>query len=387
MKNLAIFGATGSIGKSTIEYIKNHLDKFRIVGLTARSKIKELQKLSESFKVSYIVVEKEEDAKALKSSLSYRAKVLWGDEGLKELSSLDSVNTVVVGISGIKALIPTYYALKTGKRVAIANKECIISAGNLLKEVAKNSQAELIPVDSEHSAFFQLIQKEKKEYIEKLILTASGGPFYKTPLRDFPKITPEKAISHPIWKMGKKISVDSATLMNKGFEVLEAMVLFDFPLDKIEVVIHPQSLIHGIVKLIDGCYFIHLSPPDMKIAIAYALNYPERTEVLVEKLDLTKVKKLIFKKPSLRKFPCLKIAYKAGTLGGVYPLILEAADEVVVDAFLSRKISFDKIPYFLEKTLNEFKIPSINLKNIYEILKLHERVCEFTKNLIKRFEK
>lgn len=382
MKNLVIFGATGSIGKATIEYIKSQPHRFRIIGLTARSKIKELQKLSETFKVPYIVVEREEDAKFLNSSLSYKAKVLWGDEGLKELASLDSVEIVVIGISGIKALIPTYYALKSGKRVAIANKECIISVGNLLKEVAQENKAELIPVDSEHSAFFQLLQKEKKTYVEKLILTASGGPFYKTPLKEFFKITPERAISHPIWKMGKKISVDSATLMNKGFEVLEAMVLFDFPLDKIEVVIHPQGLVHGIVKLIDGCYLMHVSPADMKIAIAYALNYPERTEVPIEILDLTKVKKLIFKKPSFKKFPCLKLAYSAGKLGGAYPLILEAADEVVVSAFLSYKISFDKIPYFLEKTLNEFKIPSINFKNIYEALELHKKVCEFTKNLI-----
>jgi len=382
MKNLVIFGATGSIGKATIEYIKSQPHRFRIIGLTARSKIKELQKLSETFKVPYIVVEREEDAKFLNFSLSYKAKVLWGDEGLKELASLDSVEIVVIGISGIKALIPTYYALKSGKRVAIANKECIISVGNLLKEVAQENKAELIPVDSEHSAFFQLLQKEKKTYVEKLILTASGGPFYKTPLKEFFKITPERAISHPIWKMGKKISVDSATLMNKGFEVLEAMVLFDFPLDKIEVVIHPQGLVHGIVKFIDGCYLMHVSPADMKIAIAYALNYPERTEVPIENLDLTKVKKLIFKKPSFKKFPCLKLAYSAGKLGGAYPLILEAADEVVVSAFLSYKISFDKIPYFLEKTLNEFKIPSINFKNIYEALELHKKVCEFTKNLI-----
>ncbi|MBO8143075.1 MAG: 1-deoxy-D-xylulose-5-phosphate reductoisomerase [Thermodesulfobacterium sp.] len=384
MKNVVIFGATGSIGKSTIEYIKNNSDRFKIVGLTAKSKIKELQKLSETFKVPYIVVEKKEDAKDLKTSLSYQAQILWGDDGLKELASLEQIDIAVIGISGIKALIPTYYALKTGKRVAIANKECIISVGSFLKEVAKKSGADLLPVDSEHSAFFQLLQKEKKEYIEKLILTASGGPFYKTPLREFPKITPEEAISHPTWKMGKKISVDSATLMNKGFEVLEAMILFDFPLEKIEVVIHPQSLVHGIIKLLDGCYLMHVSPPDMKIPIAYALNYPERAEMQIKNIDLIQMKKLIFKKPSLKKFPCLKLAYKAGKLGGAYPLVLEAADEVVVSAFLDRKISFDKIPYFLEKTLNEFKIPSINFKNIYETLGLHQRVCEFTENLIKK---
>jgi len=383
MKGLAIFGATGSIGKSTIDYVSKNLDKFKIVGLTAKSRINELKELCEKFRVPYVVVEKKEDAKYLKDSLSYEAKVLWGDEGLRELASLDLIDIAVIGISGIKALIPTYYALKTGKRVAIANKECIISAGNLLKETAKTNKAELIPVDSEHSAFFQLLQKEKKAHIEKLILTASGGPFYKTPKKDFPKVTPEMAISHPTWKMGKKISVDSATLMNKGFEVLEAMVLFDFPLDKIEVIIHPQSLVHAIVRLVDGSYLMHLSPADMKIAIAYALNYPERRELNLESFDLAKVKKLIFEKPNFRKFPCLKLAYEAGKLGDPYPLILEAADEVVVSAFLNREISFDKIPYFLEKTLNEFKIPLINLKDIYEVLKFHQEVCNFTENLIK----
>ncbi len=384
MKNLVIFGATGSIGNSTIEFVKSCPDKFKIIGLSARSRIKELKQLSETFKVPYVVVEKEEDAKILSSSLNYSAQVLWGDEGLKDLASLDLVDIAVIGISGIKALIPTYYALKAGKRVAIANKECIISVGSFLKEVAKKSGAELLPVDSEHSAFFQLLQKEKKEHIEKLIITASGGPFYKTPIKEFSKITPEMAISHPTWKMGKKISVDSATLMNKGFEVLEAMVLFDFPLDKIEVVIHPQSLVHGIIKLIDGCYLMHLSSPDMKIAIAYALNYPERIKLPIKSLDLTATKYLIFEKPNFKKFPCLKLAYKVGKLGGVYPLILEAADEVVVDAFLNRKITFDKISYFLEKTLNEFKIPSINLKDINETLEFHKKVCEFTENLIKK---
>jgi len=384
MKNLVIFGATGSIGNSTIEFVKSCPEKFKIIGLSARSRIKELKQLSETFKVPYVVVEKEEDAKILSSSLNYSAQVLWGDEGLKDLASLDLVDIAVIGISGIKALIPTYYALKSGKRVAIANKECIIAVGSFLKEIAKYHKAELLPVDSEHSAFFQLLQKEKKEHIEKLIITASGGPFYKTPIKEFSKITPEMAVSHPTWKMGKKISVDSATLMNKGFEVLEAMVLFDFPLDKIEVVIHPQSLVHGIIKLIDGCYLMHLSPPDMKIAIAYALNYPERIKLPIKSLDLTTTKYLIFEKPNFKKFPCLKLAYKVGKLGGVYPLILEAADEVVVDAFLNRKITFDKISYFLEKTLNEFKIPSINLKDINETLEFHKKVCEFTENLIKK---
>lgn len=384
MKNVVIFGATGSIGKSTIEYIKENLDKFKIIGLTARSRIEELRKISEFFKVPYLAVETKEDAEKLKNSLNYQPQILWGDEGLKELAELNEVDIVVIGISGIKALVPTYYALKAGKKVAIANKECIISVGNFLKEIAKETGAELLPVDSEHSAFFQLLRKEKKEHVEKLILTASGGPFYKTPLKKFPQITPEEAISHPTWKMGKKISVDSATLMNKGFEVLEAMILFDLPLEMIDVIIHPQSLIHAIVKFLDGSYLMHMSTPDMKIPIAYALNYPERVKLKVKEVDLVQTKKLIFKKLNLNKFPCLKLAYKVGKLGGAYPLVLEAADEVVVSAFLEHKISFDKIPYFLEKVLNEFKIPSIDFKSITEVLELHQNVCKFTENLIKR---
>jgi len=250
----------------------------------------------------------------------------------------------------------------------------------------KKSGAEILPVDSEHSSLFQLLNKEKREYVKKIILTASGGPFYKTPVEKFSEITPEKAIAHPNWKMGAKISVDSATLMNKGFEVLEARVLFEFPLEKIEVLIHHQSLVHGLIELVDGSYFFHLSYPDMKIAISYALHYPERVEIPVKKVNLAEIGTLIFEKPDFEKFPCLRLAYEVGKLGGVYPLILEAADEVVVEAFLKYKITFDKIPYFLEKTLNEFKIPSaMDLpSDIYEILKLHQEVCEFTKKLMER---
>ncbi len=384
MKNLAIFGATGSIGRSTIEIVKEFPDNFKIIALSAKSRIRELKSIAEQFKVPYLIVENKDDARILKETLNYSANVLWGDEGLKEISTLDSIDIVIIGISGIKALIPTYYGLISGKRVAIANKESIISAGKLLKDVISHSGAQLIPVDSEHSAFFQLLQGEKKENIEKLILTASGGPFYKTSLKEFDKITPEMAVSHPTWRMGKKISVDSATLMNKGFEVLEAMILFEIPLENIEVIIHPQSLVHAIVKLKDGCYLMHLSLPDMKIPIAYALNYPYRKNLPIKNLEIWQLNNLIFKKPNFKKFPCLKLAYEVGKKGEPYPLILEAADEIVVEAFLNYEIPFNKIFYFLEKTVNEFKIPSINFNNIDEILEFHQEVCKFTKTLIER---
>ncbi len=385
MKKVVIFGATGSIGSSTINIIKTYPEKFKILAISCKSQIKTLKKLAEEFKVPYLAVEKEKDAVNLKKSLKYKAEIYYGDEGLKILATLKEADIFVIGISGIKALIPTYYSLQSGKRVAIANKESLIVAGEFLKKIAREYNTELIPVDSEHSSLFQLLQKEKRKNIKKLILTASGGPFYKTPLKKFSEITPEEAVSHPNWKMGAKISVDSATLMNKGFEVLEAKVLFDFPLEKIEVLIHPQSLVHGLIELIDGSFLMHLSYPDMKIAISYALNYPERIELPVKNINLAEIGNLIFEKPDFEKFPCLKLAYEVGNLGGLYPLILEAADEVIVEAFLNKKISFDKIPYFIEKTLKEFKIPSMNFEalDIFKILEIHKEICNFTQDLIR----
>ncbi|HAA83764.1 MULTISPECIES: 1-deoxy-D-xylulose-5-phosphate reductoisomerase [Thermodesulfobacterium] len=385
MKNLVILGVTGSIGNSTLKVVQAYPERFRILGASCRSKIEALTKIASSFKIPYLVVEDFSSAEKLKKSLDYKAEVLVGEEGLKTLVQLDEAHIIVIGISGIKALLPTYYALKAGKRVAIANKESLIVAGEILKEVAKEAKAELLPVDSEHSSIFQLLQKEKKEQVKRIILTASGGPFYRLPLEEFVKITPEMAVKHPNWKMGAKISVDSATLMNKGFEVLEAKVLFDFPLEKIEVLIHPQSLVHGLVELIDGSILMHLSFPDMQLPISYALNYPERIELQVPKVQLEKIGSLVFEAPDLEKFPCLKLAYEAGQKGGVYPLILEAADEVVVEAFLQKRITFDKIPYFLAKTLDGFKIPErpSGGEDLSFLLTLHKEVCLYTEKLIK----
>jgi len=384
MKKVVLFGATGSIGRSTLAVLQKYSEEFSLLGITARTSIKKLKEIAEKFKVPYLVVEKEKDAEDLKKSLSYRAEVWWGEKGLEKLASLEEADLCVIGISGIKGLIPSFFSLKTGKTVAIANKESLIVAGDILKNTLKKHKAKLIPVDSEHSALFQLLKKERKRYVKKIYLTASGGPFYKISREKFKEITPEQAIAHPTWKMGAKISVDSATLMNKGFEVIEAKVLFNFSVDRIEVLIHPQSIVHGLVEFIDGSFLAHMSVPDMKIAIAYALTYPERKDLPVKVLDLTEIHTLTFEKPDFEKFPCLRMAFEAWKTGGIYPLILEASDEVVVDAFLKRKISFDQIPYFIEKTLNEFKITSIKIESIFDILEIHKEVCKFVEELINR---
>lgn len=382
MKNVVILGSTGSIGSSAIEVLKEFPERFNLIGLSARTQLHKLREQAETFKVPFLVVEDYDSLKWLSENLSYKPEILVGDHGLRELASYEAVDIVLVAISGIKALIPTYYALKSGKRVALANKECIISAGNLLRKTALEGGGELLPVDSEHSALFQLLKCEKRAFVKKLILTASGGPFFKWKKEDFHKITPEIALKHPTWQMGAKITIDSATLMNKGFEVLEAMELFDFKPSEIEILIHPQSIVHSLIELLDGSLIAHLSQPDMKISIAYALSYPERLSLPMKSLSLSQIQSITFYEVDRDKFPCLPLAYEVASMGNPYPLILEAADEEVVLAFLNRKISFVQIPYFLEKTLNEFKFSKKQEYHLEDYLQLHQEVVEFTKNLI-----
>ena len=384
MQPLAIFGVTGSIGSSTIDLIRKHPGKFKLVGASARKSLASLKEIAEEFKVPYLVVEKEEVAERLASSLSYQACVELGDEGLKRIAQLSEVKNLVVGISGIKGLIPAYYGLLAGKRVALANKESLVVAGALLKRAAQSGGGEIIPVDSEHSALFQLFAGKRAE-VEEVYLTASGGPFYFWSEKELSQVTPEMAVKHPNWKMGAKISVDSATLMNKGFEVIEAMELFEFPVERIKVLVHPQSIVHGLVRLRDGCALAHMSVPDMRLAILYALSYPERWNIELSPLDLTQIGKLEFFSPDLKKFPCLGLAYEVAREGGLKPLILEAADEVVVELFLKGKLSFLQIPYFLKRVLDELELNGkVEALSVNEILKYHEEVRTFTKELVKR---
>ncbi|MFN3567968.1 MAG: 1-deoxy-D-xylulose-5-phosphate reductoisomerase [Caldimicrobium sp.] len=385
--NIVVLGATGSIGTSALSLIEAIPLNIKVLGLSAKENIQKLKEQAERFKVPYLVVEKEVSAKWLQENLSYQPKILVGDQGLKEIVEISQVDTVIIGISGLKALIPAYFALKQGKRVALANKESLIAAGSLLKKVAKERGGEIIPVDSEHSALFQLLKCENRSYVRKLILTASGGPFLNWDIKDFDKITPEIALRHPTWQMGAKITIDSATLMNKGFEVIEAKELFDFPPSAIEVVIHPQSIIHGIIEMVDGTFIAHLSTRDMKVPIAYALSYPERWNLPLAPLNLTQLKTLTFQEVDWEKFPALRLAYEVAEKGDPYPLILEAADEVVVSAFLEKRISFLQISYFLEKTLNEFKFSITPEDNLEDYLELYQRVLEYTNNLITKEEK
>jgi 1-deoxy-D-xylulose-5-phosphate reductoisomerase len=384
MQFLVIFGATGSIGTSSLDILRKYPDKFRLVGISARKRVEALREIAEEFKVPYVIVEDEKDAQRLRSALSYKAEVDWGEQGLKRLAELPEVHTLVVGISGIKGLIPAYYGLLAGKKVALANKESLVVAGPLLRKAVKNGGGRIIPVDSEHSALFQLIYGREDE-VEEVILTASGGPFYFCSKEELSEVTPEMAVKHPNWKMGAKISVDSATLMNKGFEVIEAMELFGFPVEKVKVLVHPQSIVHGMVRLKDGSVLAHLSIPDMRLAILYALSYPERWASGLPSLDLVQVGRLEFLSPDVEKFPCLALAYKVAKQGGLKPLVLEAADEVVVELFLKGHIKFLHIPYFLERVLEEFRLEGkVEDLSVNQILEYHRKIREFTKELVKR---
>lgn len=384
MKNVVILGSTGSIGTSAIEVLKEFPHRFRILGLSAKTNLEKLKLQAETFKVPYLAVEKEDVAKDLQSGLSYPAKVYVGDRGLTELAQLEEADIVLISISGIRGLIPAYYALKSGKRVALANKECLVAAGDLLKNLMREYGGEILPVDSEHSALFQLLKCDERKFVKRIILTASGGPFLNWDVKDYDRITPEMALKHPTWQMGPRITIDSATLMNKGLEVIEAQQLFDFPLEAIEVIVHPQSIIHSLVELKDGSMLAHLSQPDMRLAISYALNYPERSTLNVKPLDLAELGSLTFQKVDHERFPCLSLAYEAARKGHPYPLILEASDEALVEAFLRRVVSFRDIPYFIEKIINEFKFTTKPEKDPESYLDFHRQVRDYTLNLIER---
>ncbi len=392
MQKVFLFGATGTIGENTLYVLRKFPERFKLFGISARKNIEKLKKIAEEFRVPYLVIETKEDRDRLFKELQYRPEeIFWGDEGLKEAAFLSEVDILVVGISGIKGLIPSYYGLLSGKRVTLANKEAIICGHFFLEKI--KDKGELIPVDSEHSALYQLFQKTEPEEIEKIYLTASGGPFYRLSMEDLKNITPEEAVRHPNWKMGPKISVDSATLMNKGFEVIEASYLFGLPKGKIKVLIHRQSIVHALVELIDGTFFAHLTKPDMKLPILYALSFPERLNFQEVRLNFEDILTLDFEPPDFERFPCLSLAYEALEKEPLGPIVLEAADEVVVEKFLSGRIPFLKIYEYLKKvfdffTANRSYWKRINeMEKIEELLFLHKEVREFTEKLIEKGEK
>jgi 1-deoxy-D-xylulose-5-phosphate reductoisomerase len=353
MKNLAILGSTGSIGVSTLDIVAAYPDRFRVVALSAGNNLERLEKQVRRFRPEIVSVLLPESALDLRQRLGPDApEVVSGVEGLIACATHGQVQMVVSAIVGAAGLIPTMAAIQSGKDIALANKETLVTAGPLVMEAVARHGVKLYPVDSEHSAIFQSLEGHRRSDVRRLILTASGGPFRNRPLSELGRVTPEDALAHPNWSMGRKISIDSATMMNKGLEVIEACWLFDLPPEKVAVHIHPQSIVHSMVEYIDGAVIAQLGIADMKTPIAYALSYPERLPLDLPPLDLCTLKTLTFEEPDQGKFPCLALAYQAVQTGGTAPAVLNAANEVAVEAFLSARIGFLDISAVIKRVLD-----------------------------------
>lgn len=367
MKKILILGSTGSIGVNTLEIARSFPEKFELIGLTANNNIELLKKQIEEFHPKVVVVRDLAKAKELKAQIGNQCEILTGDQGLLEITKRDNYDILVSALVGFAGLAPTIEAIKLKKRIALANKETLVTAGEIVNALCKKFNAELIPVDSEHSAIFQCLNGENKNDINKIILTASGGPFLNKTKKDLEKVTIEDALKHPNWKMGSKITIDSATMMNKGLEVIEAYWLFNLPKEKIEVIIHPQSIIHSMVEFIDGSIKAQLSTPDMRLPILYALTFPDRCQFNAVKTDLKKINQLTFFEPDFDKFACLKIAYDVIGEGGTATCVLNAANEVAVENFLSGKIKFTQIPEMIADALNAINtIHTTDIETIVE---------------------
>lgn len=364
---IAVLGSTGSIGVNTLDVIRSHPDRFKVVALTAGKQIERLAEQCLEFKPVIAVVSDADGAARLSKLLldkKIATQVLYGPEALVTAVTESSCDTVMAAIVGAAGLVPALAAAKAGKRVLLANKEALVMSGNLFMQAMKDGGGELLPIDSEHNAIFQCLPSQFSKAphpslgVEELWLTASGGPFRNTPLEQLALITPEQACAHPNWVMGRKISVDSATMMNKGLEVIEAFWLFGLPLERIKVLIHPQSVVHSMVRYRDGSVLAQLGQPDMRTPIAYGLAWPERIEAGVAPLSLTQLSALNFSEPDLTRFPCLSLAFAAAKAGGTAPTVLNAANEIAVAAFLDEGLPYLQIPLVVEKTLNAIPVES-----------------------------
>jgi 1-deoxy-D-xylulose-5-phosphate reductoisomerase len=358
MKKITILGSTGSIGCSALEVIEKNPERFQVVALSAGENITLLKNQIEKFHPKLVAVGSKDSAIKLRDSLTAKnkTKVLYAEEGLKEIASYPSSDIVISSISGSAGLVPTLASIEAGKDVALANKETMVMAGEIVTRRAIKKRVKIIPVDSEHSAIFQCLEGSKRENLKRIILTASGGPFLNFTKSQLKKVSLNQTLRHPKWKMGKKVTIDSASLMNKGLEIIEAKWLFNVDISAINVLIHPQSIVHSMVEFIDGAFLAQMGVPDMKIPIAYALTYPGRIANNLKSLDFVETRTLEFYKPDIRKFPCLDLAYRAGISGGTAPAVLNAADEIAVTAFMQRKIRFIDLPEIIEKVLNVHKV-------------------------------
>ncbi len=377
MKNVAVFGSTGSIGTTTLRIIQENPQIFYANTLVAGKNISKLIDQIKIFNPKHVYIISKENATVLKEMFP-NLDVYYGEEGMKEISKLDDSDIAVSALVGIAGLEPTYNMIKNTKRVALANKEVLVTAGEIIINLAKKCNTQLLTVDSEHSAIMQCLNGEENNPIDKILLTASGGPFFDKKITD--DITVEQALNHPTWNMGLKVTIDSSTMMNKGFEVIEAHWLFNTPPEKIEVVVHRQSLVHSMVQFVDGTIMANIGPKDMQLPIAYALNYPNRLENNVEKLDLFKVKNLCFEKPDLNKFKCLKLAFDAIKMGNSAQVVLNAANEVAVAEFLEGKIKYTDIANCIEEALQNHK--PVNLNSIEEILNLDAEVKRASRSIL-----
>ena len=381
--NIAVLGSTGSIGRSTLEVIDLLSHRFNVIGLAAGRNTELLASQIKKFKPEIVSLEKESDADFLKAQdINDSIQIRYGQEGTEEIARWKDVDTVVAAITGISGLRSTIAAVKSGKKVALANKESMVVAGPLIQKLAKNSGAQIVPVDSEHSGVFQCLAKEDKKDVKRVILTASGGPFFQSTKEEMDNSTIEDALNHPRWKMGEKVTIDSATMMNKGLELIEAHWLFDLQPEQLDVLIHPQSIVHSLVEMCDGSVIAQLSQTDMKIPIQYALTYPEREEAPIPPLDLSQIKALEFYEVDTEKFPMILLARDALNEGGSAPVALNAANEIVVQAFLEKKIVFSDIFSVINTIMKDHKKKQVD--NLDDILNVDRETKLQTRNLLEQ---
>ncbi len=383
MKRLAILGSTGSIGVNTLDIVRQFSDRFEVVSLSAGRNTQLLLQQILEFRPKVVSVLNRDLAEALKKDLAPASvEVVHGVEGLIRIATHPEVDQVVSAIVGAVGLIPTLSAIKTGKSIALANKESLVMAGKIVMEEARHNHVEVLPIDSEHSAIFQSLLGHQKEAIQRLILTASGGPFLNLATTKLHEVTVKDALNHPNWEMGKKITIDSASLMNKGLEVIEAHWLFDMPVEKIVVQIHPQSVIHSMVEYIDGSIIAQMGITDMRVPVSYALSFPQRLPLHLPRLDLFQKGGLTFQAPDFDRYPCLKLAYQSIEIGETMPAILNASNEVAVSAFLDGTIRFTDIPILIQRVMEDHDVKSV--RTVEDILKADHWARERAKAILER---
>ena len=379
MKKITILGSTGSIGENALSVIDNFNDQFRVIGLSANKNSKLLVEQVKKYQPKFVSIIDNNAADLVEEQLSsFDVKILKGREGLLELASYENIDLLLNALVGSAGMEPTIKAIQSKVDVALSNKESLVMAGSIINDLAIRNRVKIFPVDSEHSAIWQCLTGEDNKEINKIILTGSGGPFRTLPIEEFNTITLEQALNHPNWDMGNKITIDSATMMNKGLEVIEAYWLFNLPTEKIEIVIHPQSIIHSMVEFKDKSIKAQLGLPDMKIPIQYALTYPSHHEADWKELDLTEIHSLTFEKPDFKKFPCMKLAFDALAAGGTAPAVLNVANEQAVYKFLNKEISFNEIPKIIEMACEKHEL--VSAPSLDEILNIEIWATNFVKS-------